>query len=174
MFHSLELSPYLFVAYVIWLLVISGGLILQRRSPVATLGWLFALLALPYVGILVWILFGPRRVARRRLHFAIIRSRVERATIDFRKGAFATDLGEEMCGRFRQLITLAGRLRQPPPARAEEVELYFDGDSCYARSKRQSKKPGTTSTLRSISGIPVPHRIESSIDYANAPATRSR
>ena len=132
MFPSLEFSPYLFVAYVVWLLVISGGLILQRRSPVATLGWLFALLALPYIGILVWILFGPRRVARRRLHFAIIRSRVERATIDFRKAAFSTDIGEEMRGRFRQLITLAGRLRQPPPAHAEAVELYFDGDSCYA------------------------------------------
>jgi cardiolipin synthase A/B len=129
---TFEYSALFFLAYLVWVLVVGSGLVLQRRSPVATLGWLFALLALPYIGIVVWVLFGPRRVARRRLHYAIIRSRVDRASIDFRKGAFATDIGEEMRSRFRQLITLATRLRQPPPARADQVDLYFDGDACYA------------------------------------------
>ena len=131
MIPTFEFPALFFLAYLVWVLVVGIGLILQRRSPVATLGWLFALLALPYIGIVVWVLFGPRLVARRRLRFAMIRSRVDRASVDFRKTAFATDIGEEMRGRFRQLITLATRLRQPRPARAEGIELYFNGDACF-------------------------------------------
>ncbi len=131
MLPSFGLPALFFLAYLVWVLVVGIGLVLQRRSPVATLGWLFALLALPYVGIIVWVLFGPRLMERRRLRFANIRRRVDHASIDFHKTAFATDIGEEMRGRFRQLVTLATRLRQSRPARAEAVDLYFDGDAFF-------------------------------------------
>jgi len=126
-----ELSAILFAAYLVWVLVIGLGLVLQRRSPAATLGWLFALLAMPYIGVLVWVLFGPRRLRRRRLRYAAIREFVDRATLDIGKTALPESLGDEIRSRYRQLMTLASRLNQPAPARADDVTLYFHGDECY-------------------------------------------
>lgn len=42
-------------------------IIMQRRSPVATLGWIIALTLMPVVGLVVYRIFGPRRVQRQRL-----------------------------------------------------------------------------------------------------------
>ncbi len=119
------------LAYALWALFVAVSLIMQRHSPVATLGWLLALLALPYVGILIWVFFGPRRVRRRRLNFAAARQSVERAAHDIRRGTLPADVGEEVRTRYRQLMLLAATLRQPPPSRATGIELYFGGDECY-------------------------------------------
>ena len=62
------------VAYLIWAVVVSVGLISARRSPVATIGWLLTLLALPYVGALVYLFFGPRRLHRKPLPSSILNS----------------------------------------------------------------------------------------------------
>ncbi|MDE1947177.1 MAG: cardiolipin synthase [Burkholderiales bacterium] len=41
--------------------------IMQRRSPVATLGWIIALNLLPVVGLIGYRIFGPMRVRRQQL-----------------------------------------------------------------------------------------------------------
>ncbi len=42
-------------------------IILQKRSPVATLSWILVLAALPLVGFLLYYFFGPQRLRRYRL-----------------------------------------------------------------------------------------------------------
>jgi cardiolipin synthase len=125
-------SLVLFIAYLVWAVVVGIGLVLERRSPIATLGWLLTLLALPYVGALVWLFFGPRRLERRRLHYADARRRIDSASLDFRKAVLSPEIGEDIRMRYRQLLRLAERLHQPPPARAQDIALYFAGDECYA------------------------------------------
>ncbi len=54
----------------VWLvltLVQTGYIIMQRRSPVATLGWIIALTLMPIVGLVAYRFFGPRRIQRQRL-----------------------------------------------------------------------------------------------------------
>lgn len=126
-----EVLLLLALAYGLWAVFVAVGLIMQRHSPVATLGWLLALLALPYAGILLWVFFGPRRVRRRRLNFAAARRSVERAAHDIKRGALPAEVGEEVRTRYRQLMLLATTLRQPSPSRATNIELYFAGDECY-------------------------------------------
>jgi cardiolipin synthase A/B len=41
--------------------------IMQRRSPVATLGWIFALTFVPVLGLIAYRFLGPKRVERQRL-----------------------------------------------------------------------------------------------------------
>ncbi|MDE2398830.1 MAG: PLDc N-terminal domain-containing protein, partial [Burkholderiales bacterium] len=41
--------------------------VMQRRSPVATLGWIIALNLLPVVGLVGYRIFGPMRVRRQQL-----------------------------------------------------------------------------------------------------------
>ena len=52
------------VAYVV---ALGAWILLEKRSPVATLAWLLALVALPGVGFVVYFFLGPRRLRRRRL-----------------------------------------------------------------------------------------------------------
>ena len=49
------------VTWAAYLVVLSGWIILQRSEPVATLGWIMALAFLPYLGFLVYYVFGPQR-----------------------------------------------------------------------------------------------------------------
>jgi len=44
------------LGYLVWL---GGWIVLQKRAPAATLSWLLGLAALPYVGFLIYYVFGP-------------------------------------------------------------------------------------------------------------------
>ena len=67
------------VAYILWAITVCISLILAKRSPIATIGWMVSLLALPYVGALVYLFFGPRRLARKRQRYAQARRLVSRS-----------------------------------------------------------------------------------------------
>lgn len=54
----------------LWLalgVVQSAWVIMQRRSPASTVGWIVALMAMPIVGLVIYRFFGPLRVHRQRL-----------------------------------------------------------------------------------------------------------
>ncbi|MEO7402928.1 MAG: cardiolipin synthase [Burkholderiales bacterium] len=126
-----DIAVIAFGAYVLWAIFVSIGLISARRSPVATIGWLLTLLALPYIGALVYLFFGPRRLHRKRLRYTSARRFIAKATERYETLAAPNSAGEEIRLRYRQLADLARRLHQLPPLRAGKVELYVDGDSCY-------------------------------------------
>src|SRR5690606_27120828 len=53
-----HLGAWLVGAWVAYLLLLGGWIILQKREPVATLSWLFGLALLPYLGFVVYHVFG--------------------------------------------------------------------------------------------------------------------
>lgn len=53
-----HLTILLSLAWLLWIVLLGIGLILERRSPAATLAWLLALLFMPYFGFLVYLLIG--------------------------------------------------------------------------------------------------------------------
>ena len=73
---SEHLLTFLWLAWLVWLVLAATALILERRSPAATLAWLLALLFLPYIGAAVYLLLGPRRLRRRRLRYDRARNRL--------------------------------------------------------------------------------------------------
>jgi len=66
----------LVVAEMLWVGGLCAWIVMERRSPQATLAWIFALAWLPYLGIAVYLLVGPRRLTRKRRRYALARSRV--------------------------------------------------------------------------------------------------
>ena len=57
----------IFVAsYFLWVLIACATLLMERRSPTATLAWIFAFIAIPVFSGLYYMGFGPRRLHRRR------------------------------------------------------------------------------------------------------------
>jgi cardiolipin synthase len=62
-----DLGKYLLVAWLVYMLGLSVWIILQKREPVATLSWVMSLALLPYIGFLIYFLFGPQKIQRQSL-----------------------------------------------------------------------------------------------------------
>jgi cardiolipin synthase len=109
----------------VWVSIVGVIIVLQRRSAAATIAWLFALAFLPIVGLIVYRLIGPLRLERKRLKRHVSRRAVQEVLAGH---AVLEGQGEE----HQQLALVGIGLGESSPLRAEEVQLYFDGDATYA------------------------------------------
>lgn len=125
--HDFVVNHLLFALYVVWLLVAGTVLLTQRRSPAATLAWLFAFAALPVLSGLYYIVFGPRRLVRRRRRYGRRRAAFEYGIRDSLAPEYTpvslTPLAET-------LSALGENLGQSTTACAAELALIGDGDAC--------------------------------------------
>lgn len=116
--------PLLSAGLIVWIAVSGVIIVLQRRSAAATLAWLFALTFLPLVGLLIYRFIGPLRLERKKLARNISRRAVQEVL------AAQMALAEQDA-EHQQLALVAIGLGESSPLRAEEVELFFDGDAAY-------------------------------------------
>ncbi|KGM56758.1 cardiolipin synthetase [Lysobacter arseniciresistens ZS79] len=103
--------------YVVWL---GLWIVLQKREPAATLSWLISLAALPYVGFLVYYVFGPQRIHRQRLRR--IRSRADLPP---------APPGSDPTPEALELARLAQGCTGLPPTTAVRATLLVDGAAKY-------------------------------------------
>jgi cardiolipin synthase len=115
----------LLIAEAIWVAGIGTVIILQRRSATATIAWVFALALMPIFGFIVYRLIGPLRLERKKVKRNISRKAVRE--ILHAQAALVEESEEH-----QQLSRVGVELGEASPLRAEDVELYFDGASCYA------------------------------------------
>ncbi len=105
-------------AYLIWL---GGWIVLQKREPVATLSWLLGLAALPFIGLLIYQVFGPQKIKRHRLRRSRSRTPHEDGNVPLPGHDAAAELA-----RLGQATTGL------PPSTAHSVRLLVDGAATYA------------------------------------------
>jgi len=105
------------LAYLLWL---GSWIVLQKREPVATLSWLMGLAVLPYVGFLVYHVFGPQKIKRHRLR----RGRARAAQGSWPEGFDPTPVAVELA-RLGQAVTGLA------PTSVHEVRLLVDGGATY-------------------------------------------
>ncbi len=116
--------PTLFtVLEVSWVVVIAIGIVLERRSPVATLAWIGILAWLPIFGIVIYYFFGPRRLRRRKMR------RQEGSRLLLR--AMRELDHEQKDERWNSLARLAIAAGESPPLPATDITLYLEGDALY-------------------------------------------
>jgi cardiolipin synthase len=121
----------IFVAsYVAWVIVAVLSLLLNRRSPTATLAWIFAFVALPVVSGLYYMVFGPRRLHRRRRRYGVARSLAGQVSQHLRDTCGASKPG--LSADASALAAVGKRLGQGPPTFASGVRLYDQGDAMLA------------------------------------------
>lgn len=108
-----------------WVAVLSGFILLEKRSPMSTLAWILGLLFVPFLGIAVYFLLGPPRLKRKRIKLLRARESVAQAIEAWERVPVAslTQMG--------QLTRLATRLGALPPETAVSLRLFSDGDSTY-------------------------------------------
>jgi cardiolipin synthase len=127
---SVSVWHWLILAWAIWLLGAIVGILAERRSPVATLAWILGLAMLPYIGGLVYIAFGPRKLERRVLRYAAATDEVGKSVVAH---LGATKSAQRFKGREAQmqLMRLVARAGEGHATRADRVELLADGAACY-------------------------------------------
>jgi len=113
-------------SYFLWVLAACGTLLMERRSPTATLAWIFAFIAIPVVSGFYYILFGPRRLQRRRRRYGISRASLRAKGLASADGPPRPGLAPDAVG----LAAVGRRLEQGEPTFASAVKLLDDGDRC--------------------------------------------
>lgn len=103
----------------VYLVVLGGWIVLQKREPVATLSWLFGLALLPYIGFLVYHVFGPQKIRRNRLRRTHSRASMRSAQIEAEEGEAA------------ELVRLGQATTGLPATSSAEVGLLVDGAAKY-------------------------------------------
>lgn len=115
-----------FTLYVVWMLSAGTILLTQRRSPAATLAWLFAFAAIPLVSGLYYIFFGPRRLVRRRKRYWRGRLALAAGVAPHLK---AECVPPALPAQSAGLAALGERLAQGAPSCATGLTLLADGDA---------------------------------------------
>ena len=113
-------------SYLLWVLVACASLLMERRSPTATLAWIFAFIAIPVLSGIYYMMFGPRRLHRRRRRYTIARKSVARGVTGAADGPPRPVLAPDAAG----LSAVGRRLEQGEPTFASAVRLLDDGDQC--------------------------------------------
>ncbi len=115
--------------YALWLVSAVLYILRQRRSSTATLAWIIAFMALPFISALVYLLFGPRRVRRR----AVRRTEARALAARVDKGEPAV-LPDKLADRawLVALARVACSSNDGPPRPAQSLQLFAGGDETYA------------------------------------------
>ncbi len=116
-------GPVLLAGWLLYLVLLGGWIVLQKREPAATLSWLLGLALLPYIGFAIYHLFGPQKIARQRLRRT--RNRLER-------NALIGDVCAAACSpEAQELARMAQGATGFAPATARDVRLLVDGAMKY-------------------------------------------
>jgi cardiolipin synthase A/B len=124
-------AAWLAVGEVVWAIGLCIWIILERRSPAATFAWVLTLIWLPVVGIPLYLIFGPRRLRRKKLRHRRSTSSVAQTSSAWRAQTDDALPDGPDVSTVRQLVRLAEGARQAAPLRAARVAVLSGGDACY-------------------------------------------
>ncbi len=115
------------VAQLVYVAGLAVWILFEKRSPLATLAWILALIALPYVGFIVFFFFGPRRLVRKRLKHR----RARGAFASPAKASSGDTLSDPPDPRIAQLVRLVTRAGEPPTSPCVTVEVLHDARKTF-------------------------------------------
>ena len=115
------------VIWPIYLCVVGVWILMQRRAPVATMGWLLSMGALPVVGLLVYYVIGPQRMKRQRIRRLRTRSKSH-----VREAARRNRDGQPTPPpQLRELAKLVQQTSHFPISSAQSVSLLSGGAATF-------------------------------------------
>ena len=115
-----RIGLYLVLAWLLYLAWLCIWIVLQKREPVATLSWVMSLALLPYIGFLIYFLFGPQKIQRQRLRRGRSRQGVEQ---------YSGGQGDDP--QRLELSRLGLASTGLPPSSATSVQWLIDGHATF-------------------------------------------
>ena len=114
------------IAELIYVVGLATWILFEKRSPVATLAWILSLVALPYVGFVLFFFFGPRRIVRKRLKHK--RARGKFAAQNLPPWVAPAVEADE---RVQQLVQLGVKSGEPPADACTEARILHSAEVTY-------------------------------------------
>jgi cardiolipin synthase len=115
-----HLGLYLTLGWLGYLVGLGLWIVLQKREPVATVSWLISLAALPYLGFLIYYVFGPQRIRRQQVRRVRARAALPAPPPGFSPSPEAIELAK-----------IAQATTGLPPTTATDARLLIDGAAKY-------------------------------------------
>ena len=112
------------------MVILSGWIVLQKRSPVATLAWVLTLAFLPVAGFVVFYFIGPRKVTRSRLKRLRARQALEGPRFKIHETAMREQVSRELA---RQIAHIGQTANVAPCSVATSCDVLVDGKETFAR-----------------------------------------
>ncbi len=125
----IELPNWLIALQVVWVIAISGYILLERRPPLATVAWIVSMATLPVLGMFVYYFLGPRRLDRKRRRRIVARTAKRnraRGTAPDRASA-VPGLGETGA----RLAAIAAGTEQSPPLSCSTLRIFETGSETF-------------------------------------------
>lgn len=132
----MTVATWLAVGEAVWVIGLCAWIILERRSPAATLAWVLGLAWFPVLGVPLYLLIGPRRLRRKKLRYRRSSSSVIQAAQSWQERANDALHGTLPIGNGQQLLRLAESTGQATRSQARRVDLLDCGDACYQALER--------------------------------------
>ncbi len=121
----------LLISFGVWVVGLSVWIILDRRPPSVTLGWILALVFLPFVGVPVYLLIGPRRWGKKKDHLEVVRTRLLE-TLGSQLIRASLKVAEALPADRVPLIRMGNHTGFGAAGRAHDLTLYHEGVDFYA------------------------------------------
>ena len=121
--------PFLIVLHVTCALAAVGWIVWERRSPLSTLSWCYAVTFIPFFGVVAYYVIGPRRMDRKRLRYRGLRQKLRESLQEVQRDA-------EIPSDVARQVMLALRGGEAPLASATKLDLYRDGASAFAAMEK--------------------------------------
>ncbi len=112
------------------LTVVFGFLLLQRRTPAATLAWILAVLLLPGIGVGLYAIFGRTRASRAGAESLRVAEQVGAGLARLGLVVAPGETGQ-LSGRTQALLALAKRVATTPATRGNRCALLVNGAATY-------------------------------------------
>lgn len=124
-FDLILLSEVLFLG--LMLVVLGRALLRPQREPASRIAWMIAILVLPVIGILAYLLIGEARISRRRsARYAAIEARLPRPDGD-------PEAAQALAhGHFHAPFALARAVNGLPPTLCNRASLAADSNAAIA------------------------------------------
>ncbi|MEM9702995.1 MAG: cardiolipin synthase, partial [Planctomycetota bacterium] len=136
----LALHPYLagsitLVGYLLSLILVRWVLLLKKDNSASTVAWIMAIVLAPYLGALLFLIFGVNRVNRRAELKAAGDARIDAVTPSLAEHrVFGSDTDEEPDRTLMRLQTAVGHF---PPVGGNRVEVLDDTNRTLGLIRRE-------------------------------------
>ncbi len=127
---SLAFMKWLGIAWLVYIVCLSIWIILQKRAPVSTLSWIFALAFIPYGGFIIYHFFGPQKLKRQQFRRLLSKTALKEHSdfLQLRNHILATSTHPV------ELMQLANMIRNTtgfPLTTAKSLRLLVDGEQTF-------------------------------------------
>jgi cardiolipin synthase len=133
---------YIILHYFI-VLILGIVIILKRRDPVAALAWILLILAVPYIGAIIYLILGRNRIKRKYRKKRRSDALLTPILSDFKSSAGHLNVEPDFSGinpTERSLIEISRNLSDFRITKDNEIEVLIDPNELYDRMEDKIRK----------------------------------